>query len=140
MEHKDQGNQGKETLKSLFSEGLQIGREVSRKGIERSNELVSESAERAGMSEQLDSVRQGLQRSGEVITGADLREFDDFTDAVTRVAVGLHRDQADMDSRLARLEQSIGEIRQLQDELSERLAIVEQLVAGQNGTDSAGHK
>ena len=115
---------------------LNRGRQAVRQGIERADGALSESAERAGMSEQLDSARETLQRSGEVFTGADIRQFDDFTDAVTRVALGLHRDQADMAQRLTQLEQSIYEVREIQTQLAEQLASIERMVASQSGRDS----
>ena len=98
-------------LRSRIAGGIERGQEAARQGLQRSGELATEAAERRGMSEQLDSARQGLRRSGEVLTGADVRRFDEFTDAVTRVALGLHRDQTEMRELLARLEEAVNEIR-----------------------------
>ncbi len=90
------------------------------------------------MSEQLDSARQTVRTSSEVLTGADIRQFDEFTDAVTRVVLGLHRDQADTAQRLTTIEQSIDEIRETQAQLSARLASIERMLADQADSDSDG--
>ncbi len=72
---------------------------------------------------------QVIQRSGEVLAGADIRRFDEFTEAVTRVVVGLHHDQTDIGQRVSRLEQEASEIRQFQAQLIERLSHLEQEAA-----------
>ena len=90
------------------------------------------------MSEQLDSARQTVRTSSEVLTGADIRQFDEFTDAVTRVVLGLHRDQTDTAQRLTTIEQSIDEIRETQAQLSARLASIERMLADQADSDSDG--
>lgn len=36
------------------------------------------------------SARQAASRSIDLVTGADIRRFDDFTDAATTIVVGLH--------------------------------------------------
>ena len=53
----------------------------------------------------------GSKRASEVFTGADIRGFDVFTDAVTRVVIGLHRDNADLRERVARLEEVVAELK-----------------------------
>ena len=68
---------------------------------------------------------EGVQRTGDVLTGANLRKFDDFTEAVTRVCVGLHRDNVDLRSQLARLEQQLEESNQAQKGLAARLEALE---------------
>ena len=122
-------NQQQTGVGARLSGRLNRGRQAVRQGMERADEALSASAERAGMSEQLDSARQTLQRSGEVLTGADIRQFDDFTDAVTRVVLGLHRDRDDMAQRLTQLEQSIEEVREIQTQLAEQLASIERMAA-----------
>jgi thioredoxin reductase len=43
--------------------------------------------------------------AADTITGVQFRkQFEDFTDAVTTAVVGVHRDQADLRERLAKLE------------------------------------
>ena len=81
-------------LRSRFTEGLDRSRQAAGQAIQRSGDAVSESAaqvdealtksaDRAGLSDQLDATRRGVRRSGEVLSGADIRQFDEFTDAVT---------------------------------------------------------
>ncbi len=124
-------------LRSLFTGGIERGRKAGRQGLQRSGEMITEAAERGGMAEQLNSAQQGLQRSGEVLTGADVRRFDEFTDAVTRVALGLHRDQAEMHELLARLEEAVNEIRESHTEMAGRLAALERAMASQSASDSS---
>ena len=69
---------------------------------------------------------QVIQRSSEVLTGADIRRFDEFTEAVTGVVVGLHHGQTEIGQRVSRLEQEASEIRQFQAQLAERLSQIEQ--------------
>ena len=57
---------------------------------------------------------QTVRRTSDVFTGADIRRFDEFTDAVTRVTVGLHRDQGELRDQVNDLEQSLSESRQAQ--------------------------
>ena len=135
-EQNAEDNQQQTGFGARLSGNLNRGRRAVRQGIERADGALSESAERAGLSEQLDSARQTLQRSGEVITGADIRQFDDFTDAVTRVLLGLHRDQDVMAKRLAQLEQSIDEVRETQAQLAGQVTSIEHMVANQSGRSS----
>ena len=131
-------NQQQSGLGSRLSQRFNRGREVVRQSVERADEALTAQAERAGMSEQLDSARQTVRTSSEVLTGADIRQFDEFTDAVTRVVLGLHRDQADTAQRLTTIEQSIDEIRETQAQLSARLASIERMLADQADSDSDG--
>ena len=134
-------------LRSRFTERLDRGRQAAGQAIQRSGDAVSESAaqvdealtksaDRAGLSDQLDATRRGVRRSGEVLSRADIRQFDEFTDAVTRVVVGLHRDQAELASRLAQLEQTIADLRQENARMTERLAGLEKADAGQSGNET----
>ena len=125
-------------LSARLSGRFNRGRQAVRQGIERADEALTSQAERVGMSEQLDSARQTLRTSSEVLTGADIRQFDEFTDAVTRVVLGMHRDQADMAQRMTTIEQSIDEIRQTQAQLADRMASIERMLAGQAGSNSDG--
>lgn len=139
-EQNQEENQPQSGLGSRLSQRLNRGREVVRQSVERADEALTAQAERAGMSEQLDSARQTLRTSSEVLTGADIRQFDEFTDAVTRVVLGLHRDQADTAQRLTTIEQSIDEIRQTQAQLADQLASIERMLASQAGSDSDGSR
>ena len=88
----------------------------------------------AGMAK---SVKEKAQSSADVMTGADLRRFDEFTDAATTAVVGLHRDQVELRERLDRLEQSVDGIRRGQAVLAESLARVERSVRSQDGPEES---
>ena len=94
------------------------------------NEAPEEKNGEAGLGPRIaggiNRVRQGVQRSSEVLTGSDIRGLDAFTDAVTRVSVGLHRNQAELREQVEKLEQSLSESRQAQAVQAERLVAVEQ--------------
>ena len=60
------------------------------------------------------------------MTGSDIRKFDEFTEAVTRVCVGLHRDNVELKERVAHLEQQLEESNRVQAELAIRLTALEQ--------------
>ena len=72
------------------------------------------------------AARQSVQRSAEVMTGADIRKFEDFTEAATTAVVGVHQDQAELREQLVRTEQSLHALQQDQTELREKLAHTEQ--------------
>ena len=69
--------------------------------------------------------RQTVRRTSDVFTGADIRRFDEFTDAVTRVIVGIHQDQAELQEQLARLEKGIADIHQTQADQAKKVAAIE---------------
>ena len=100
----------------------------------QANETLSQAREslRQGLdnaagaaSEQAPGLVQGVQRTGDVFTGADIRKFDEFTEAVTRVCVGLHRDNVELRGQLARLEQQLEETNLAQKDLAARLEALE---------------
>lgn len=109
--------------------------ESTSRGIQRSSEVVADATTDAAS-----ATKRGAIRTGEVLSGADIRRFDEFTEAVTRVAVGLHHDQADVKERVARLEQEAAEIRRFQTELAERLESIERMFAAQHDEDNKGVK
>ena len=74
------------------------------------------------------SAKQQVSRSAEVLSGSDIRRFDDFTDAATRAVVGVHRDQAELREHLADMDQTANELRQEQLSVAERLETTEQSV------------
>ena len=98
------------------SETLSQARETVRQGLENAAGIASEKAP---------ELVEGIQRTGDVLTGADLRKFDDFTEAVTRVCVGLHRDNVELRDQLARLEQQLEESNLAQKNLAARLEVLE---------------
>ncbi len=77
----------------------------------------------------LGSAREGAKRSAEVMTGSDIRRFEEFADATTTVVVGVHRDQADLRERLTLTEQSVADLQQGQADLRESLTRTEQSAA-----------
>ena len=109
--------------------------EATTRGIQRSSEVVAEATTDAA-----GATRRGAVRTGEVLSGADIRRFDEFTEAVTRVAVGLHHDQADVKERVVRLEHEAAEIRRFQAELAERLESIERMFAVQQDGGNKGVK
>ena len=74
------------------------------------------------------SAKQQVSRSAEVLSGSDIRRFDDFTDAATRAVVGVHRDQAELREHLADMDQTANELRQEQLSVAARLETTEQSV------------
>ena len=109
--------------------------DATKQGIQRSSEVVADATTDAA-----GATKRGAIRTGEVLSGADIRRFDEFTEAVTRVAVGLHHDQADVKERVARLENEAAEIRRFQAELAERLESIERMYAAQQDEDNKGVK
>ena len=108
--------------------------DTARQGLQRSGEAISDATDTArqglqrsgeAISDATDTARQGLQRSGEVFTGADIRKFDDFTEAVTRVCVGLHQDNVQLRERIIHLEHALEESNRAQADLMERVAVLE---------------
>lgn len=71
------------------------------------------------------SATEGVKRSADVMSGADIRRFDDFTDAATTVIVGVHRDQLALRERIDRAEQSVADSLRAREYLANRLAQVE---------------
>ena len=98
------------------NETISQARESLRQGLDNAAEVASEQAP---------GLVQGVQRTGDVLTGADLRKFDEFTEAVTRVCVGLHRDNVELKSQVAQLEQQLEELNLAQKDLVARLESLE---------------
>ena len=74
------------------------------------------------------SAKRGVERSAEVMSGADIRRFEEFTDAATTAIVGVHQDQAELRERLDASEQSLDELQQGQAKLAEGLTSVERSI------------
>ena len=75
------------------------------------------------------SAKDAALRTTDVVTGADIRRFDEFTAAATTVVVGLHRDQAALSEQFEELSQRIDEARRDQIALNERYGELSQTVA-----------
>ena len=73
----------------------------------------------------VDSAKEGVRRSAEVLSGADIRRFEEFTDVVTTVVMGVHRDQTELRGRTADTERLIDELRREQEAVSRRLSNLE---------------
>lgn len=58
------------------------------------------------------AARESVRRSAEVMTGSDIRRFEEFTEAATTAVIGVHQDQADLREQLARMEQSLHALEQ----------------------------
>ena len=69
------------------------------------------------------SVRQQASRSVDVMTGADIRRFDEFTDATTRAVVGVHQDLSELREQVARTQGAVDDV---QERLTARLDQLEQ--------------
>lgn len=72
------------------------------------------------------SAREQVSRSADVMTGADIRRFDEFTDATTRAVVGVHQDLSELRQQVARAQGVADDIRDRQTRLNERLDQLEQ--------------
>ena len=58
------------------------------------------------------SAQQKVSRSVDVMTGADIRRFDEFTDATTRAVVGVHQDLSELREQVERLTERIDQLEQ----------------------------
>lgn len=83
----------------------------------------------------VDSATQRAKRSAEVISGADIRRFEEFTDAAATAVIGVHRDQAELRERLIRTEQSIADLQQVQAKLVQSLTRVEHSIRSRTGPE-----
>ena len=72
------------------------------------------------------SAREQVSRSADVMTGADIRRFDEFTDATTRAVVGIHQDLSELREQFARTQDAVEDVRERQKALAERLDQLEQ--------------
>ena len=86
--------------------------DTARERVKRSAEAVTTRAEQAGVPNQLNTARETVKRSAEVMSGSDIRRLDEFTDAVTRVLMGLYRENQGQAERITRLEQTVSELQQ----------------------------
>ena len=72
------------------------------------------------------SARRQVSRSADVMTGADIRRFDEFTDATTRAVVGVHQDLSDLREEFGRTHRVVDDIQERQQDLTERIDRLEQ--------------
>ncbi len=84
------------------------------------------------------SATHRVRRSAEVMSGADIRHFEDFTDAATTAIIGVHRDQAELRERLTATEQSLDELQQGQAKLVEGLTRVEHSIRDLTESEESG--
>ena len=77
------------------------------------------------------AAKQGVRRSAEVMSGADMRRFEDFTEAAATAVIGVHRDQTELRERLTHLEQSVKDLQQGQATLLENLTRMEHFIRAQ---------
>ena len=99
---------------------------VERNGKEREEENGGQ--DKPGILDRVGDVagaaKQRVQRSAEVMTGADIRKFEDFTEAATTAIIGVHQDQAELREQLAAKEQSVHDLQQEQATLRDDIARV----------------
>ena len=109
--------------------------------MQENDDLEQQSKDEGGRGGVLDRARgvvgaakQQASRSAEVLSGADIQRFDEFTDATTRAVVGVHQDQAELREQLARTDRAVDDVRQEQARLADRLVQTERSVqeAGQS--------
>src|SRR5438132_8647486 len=106
---------------SLISAAESIGKLAGRvqsldvgKQFESAKQVVEQSVEKVRATEigkHLESARETVSESVDKLTGTEFREeFEKFTDAVTRVVLGIHRDQAELRAQLGRLEKAVTDL------------------------------
>ena len=71
------------------------------------------------------TAKRHVSRSAEVMSGADIRRFEGFTEAATTAVVGVHRDQAELREQISQIKQSVNDV---EADLRERLNHIEQSV------------
>ena len=74
------------------------------------------------------SARRQVSRSADIMTGADIRRFDEFTDATTRAVVGVHQDLTELREEVDRKHRVVDSVQERQEELTERIDRLEQAV------------
>ncbi len=73
------------------------------------------------------SAKQKVSRSVDVLTGADIRRFDEFTDATTRAVVGVHQDVSELRGEVVRVQRVVDDMRASQMRQTERIERLEQI-------------
>ena len=75
----------------------------------------------------IDSAKQQVSRSVDVLSGADIRRFDEFTDATTRAVVGVHQDVSELQGEVVRVQGVVDDMRASQQRQTERIERLEQI-------------
>ncbi len=99
-------------FKKTLGRAAEQGADAVSKAAKRADQAMTSGAERAGVSDQLNTARDTAKRSAEIMSGSDIRQHNEFTDAVTRVLMGLHRDTVEQAARIEALEQTVGQLQQ----------------------------
>ena len=103
---------GIDRIKKTLGRAAEQSTEAVSKAAKRADQAMTTGAERAGVSDQLNAARDTAKRSAEVMSGSDIRQLDEFTDAATRVLVGLHRETAEQAARIEALERTVSQLQQ----------------------------
>ena len=112
MVNDDNKQTGIDRFKRVLGRVAEQSAEAVAKTAKRGDQAVTTGAERAGVSDQLNTARETLKRSTEVISGSDIQRLDEFTDAATRVLMGLYRETVEQAERITRLEQTVSQLQQ----------------------------
>ena len=99
-------------FKRAFGKVADQGAEAVARAAKQADEAVITGAQHAGVSDQLNTARETVKRSTEVLSGSDIRLLDEFTDAATRVLMGLYRENVEQAERITRLEQTVSQLQQ----------------------------
>ena len=112
---KDAGKRASEVagyVGGVASESAGLAVHVAARGSRRTGGAAADAAGRTAeaASEAASSATSTAGSVGAVLTGADIRAFDDFTDAITRVVVGIHEDVERLRGENAALKQRVAEL------------------------------
>ena len=99
-------------FKRALGKAADQGAEAVTRAAKQADEAVTTGAQHAGISDQLNTARETVKRSTEVLSGSDIRLLDEFTDAATRVLLGLYRENVEQAERITRLEQTVSQLHQ----------------------------
>ena len=112
MANNDSERTGIDRIKRALGKAAEQSAGTVAKAAKRADETVTAGAERAGVSDQLNTARETVKHSAEVISGSDIRRLDEFTDAATRVLMGLYRETVEQAERITTLEQTVSQLQQ----------------------------
>ena len=112
MANNDKKQTGIDRFKRALDGAAEQGAEAVARAAKQADEAVTTGAQHAGVSDQLNTARETVKRSTEVLSGSDIRLLDEFTDAATRVLMGLYRENVEQAERITRLEQTVSQLQQ----------------------------
>ena len=112
MANNDKKQTGIDRFKRALGGVAEQGAEAVARAAKQADEAVTTGAQHAGVSDQLNTARETVKRSTEVLSGSDIRLLDEFTDAATRVLMGLYRENVEQAERITRLEQTVSQLQQ----------------------------